>query len=79
MAPTTAVEKRTLGPKVSRRVTQNGITKKRLGERKGGPGAPSTWPNTWKKRIVVLAICGLQLKHIVEILNVLSGGITPDV
>jgi hypothetical protein len=46
---------------------------------KRGKGRPPQWSEAWRKRLVVLRMCGLELKEILEIIGVISEGeFVPD-
>jgi hypothetical protein len=46
---------------------------------KRGKGRPPQWSESWRKRLVVLRMCGLELKEILEIIGVVSDGkFVPD-
>ena len=46
---------------------------------KRGKGRPPQWSESWRKRLVVLRMCGLELKEILEIIGIVSDGeFVPD-
>jgi len=48
----------------------------KLGSRRAqGRGRPSDWSSAWQKKLIVLRLCGLQLKVILQLFNVLGDGI----
>ncbi|KAF1957069.1 hypothetical protein CC80DRAFT_535026 [Byssothecium circinans] len=82
MAPTRPVQ----APKRVRNATdgprQGGVKKRKKSLKEDGHlgrGRKKTWSLPWLKRLVVLRMCGLHFSEIFELLNVLSGGTTPNV